>query len=112
PITDRERVAFLSPVYGRMVFTKIMSPIVDRGSGRIIGWTVVLNINSVNKRQEFFERLFAEISNETKRIRFAASHDGLFEGFEPRTALMSAHLEAIGEAVRVLEIGCGTGMMT
>lgn len=112
PITDRERVAYLSKLYGRMVFTKIMSPIVDRGSGRIIGWTVVLNINSVNKRQEFFERLFADISAETRRIRFAASHDGLFDGYKARLTLMQAHLEDLEEAVRVLEIGSGTGMMT
>lgn len=112
PITDRERVAFVSKTFGRMVFTKIMSPIVDRGSGRIIGWTVVLNINSVNKRNEFFEQLFANISAETKRIRYASSYDGLFEGFGARDALLAAHREEIADAIRILEIGAGTGLMT
>lgn len=111
PITDRERVTFLSKHYGRMVFTKIMSPVIDRGSGRIIGWTVVLNINSVNKRQEFFEKLFASITLETKRARFAASYDGLFEGYIGRDELIAAHLDDLGDSVKVLELACGTGIM-
>ncbi len=112
PITDRERATYLSKEWGRMVFTKIMSPIVDRRSGRIIGWNVVLNINSVNKRNEFFEKLFARISLETKRIRYAASYDGLFEGFSGREQLVALHASQVLMGHKVMDLGANTGMMT
>jgi SAM-dependent methyltransferase len=112
PITDRERATYLSPAFGRMVFTKIMTPVVDRGSGRIIGWTVVLNINSVNKRHEFFEQLYATIARETKRIRFAAGYDGLFDAYAPRRALLDRHERVLAGLTRVLDLGCGTGSLS
>ncbi len=112
PITDRERATYLSKEWGRMVFTKIMSPIIDRRSGRIIGWNVVLNVNSVNKRQEFFEKLYARVALETKRIRYAASYDGLFDGFAGRDQLMKLHSESVLLGHRVLELGAATGALT
>ena len=112
PITDRERVTFISPTYGRMVFSRIMSPIVDRASGRIIGWTVVLNINSVTKRQEFFEDIYREIASETKRIRYAAAVDGVFGKFSGRTKLHEAICESLEAPTKVLHLGCSTGALT
>ena len=112
PITDRERVTFISPTYGRMVFSRIMSPIVDRASGRIIGWTVVLNINSVTKRQEFFEDMYREIASETKRIRYAAAVDSVFAKFSARGELYDAICESLGSPTKVLHLGCGTGVLT
>ncbi len=112
PITDRERVTFISPTYGRMVFSRIMSPIVDRASGRIIGWTVVLNINSVTKRQEFFEDIYREIASETKRIRYAAAVDGVLGKFSARTKLHEAVCESLGSPSKVLHLGCSTGALT
>lgn len=111
PITDRERATYISKEWGRMVFTKIMSPIIDRRSGRIIGWNVVLNINSVNKRNEFFEKLFSKIELETKRIRYAASYDGLFEGFSGRDQLMALHAEGVLLGHKILDLGSATGAL-
>jgi SAM-dependent methyltransferase/PAS domain-containing protein len=109
PITDRERVAWNSPVWGRMVFTRIMAPIVDQFTGRIIGWTVVLNINSVAKRQEFFEAFYRRIDHETRRIRRAAAIDGLFKAYSGWQDLTKRAVELVGESRRVLDVGCGTG---
>lgn len=112
PLTDRERATYISKDWGRMVFTKIMSPIIDRRSGRIIGWNVVLNINSVNKREEFFEKLFSRIALDTKRIRYAASYDGLFEGFSGREQLIALHASAVLLGHKVMDLGANTGMLT
>lgn len=93
PITDRERATFKHPSYGRMVYTKIMSPIIDLKSSKIIGWTIVLNINSVNKRREFFEDLFRVIQEEGRRIRYRAAYPDVFKHYEGRRHLIDAHLQ-------------------
>lgn len=116
PLTDRERATFVSPQFGRMVFTKIMTPIVDRRTGRILGWNVVLNVNSVTKREEFFTALYAVLAKETRRVRYAASLDGLFKAYPDYRRLLTAHLAALktsdGGRQRVLEIGVGAGLLT
>jgi len=109
PITDRERVTFLSAKYGRIVFSRIMSPVVDRATGRIIGWTVVLNINSVNRRQEFFTDLYAAIAKETQMIRHAAAVDGVLGRFPGRQHLLHSICDSLPTHGRILELGCGTG---
>lgn len=112
PITDRERICFASPEFGRMVFTRIMTPIIDRESGRVIGWNVVLNINSVTKREAFFERLFAAIATETKRARFAASCDGLFQRYSPYKHLLALHARHSRNSYRILSIGAQSSNLT
>jgi len=109
PIADRERVTHISPQFVRMVFVKIMTPIVDRKTGRIIGWTVALNINSVNLRHEFFEAFFRATSEEARLIRYASAVDGLFEDFADRRALLAAHADQVAGCIRVLDIGARTG---
>ncbi len=114
PLTDRERATFVSPRFGRMVFTKIMTPIIDRRTGKILGWNVVLNVNSVTKREEFFAALYAVLAKETRRVRYAAAQGGLFKAYPAYRKLMAAHLAAVGDGtcMRVLEIGASAGMLT
>jgi len=112
PITDRERVTYISPTYGRMVFTKIMTPLLDQMTGRIVGWSVVLNINSVNKRQEFFEELFARIQTHSRRLRFVSAFHDVVGRSTLFNELKIAHLNALDGCDRVLEVGCGTGELT
>jgi len=109
PISDRERATYLSKEFGRMVFTKIMSPIIDRQTGRIVGWNVVLNINSVNKRELFLEKLYAAIELETKRIRYASAYDSLFSGYGAYKNVIDTHLDIHKDSERLLDVGCGTG---
>lgn len=113
PLADRERITYRSRRWGRMVFTKIMSPVIDRHTGRIIGWTVALNINSVSRRKEFFEKLNGQISGETKKARYAASRDDLFTSFAPFRTLLARHAEAVREGGRrVVELGVSGGSLT
>lgn len=112
PITDRERISFVSSVFGRMVFTRIMTPIIDRESARIVGWNVVLNINSVNKREAFFERLFATIAAEIRCLRHTAGIDGLFERFPAYKKLLKLHANLLRQSDHVLELGAQTGNLT
>lgn len=112
PMADRERVSYDSEEWGRMVFVKIMTPILDRKNGRIIGWTVVLNINSVGHRVEFFEELYAKISRDTQRRFYAACYDSVFGQDSTRQDLIAAHASNLGAAKKVLDVGAFTGEMT
>ena len=112
PITDRERVSYVSKDWGRMVFIKIMTPILDRQKGRIIGWTVVLNVNSVNKRIEFFEALYQAVSADTRKRFYAACYDGIFSRESTRRDLIAAHTANLGDAKKVLDLGSFTGELT
>ena len=96
PITDRERVVFNSPVYGRMVFMKLMSPVLDRVSGRVIGWNVALNVNSVHERVRFFSDLNDKIQKAGRHARFVMGFDQV-----------SARSQVIHDAVHksVIDIG-------
>jgi SAM-dependent methyltransferase len=98
-----------------MVFTKIMSPVVDRDTGRIVGWTVILNINSVTRRQDFLSALQARVARETRRVRHAAGFDGVFGEHAGFRALVAAHVDPIVASHapgRVLDLGAGTGAAT
>jgi hypothetical protein len=77
PITDRERVVFLSPEFGRMVFIRLMSPVLDRVTGRVIGWNVTLNVNSVHERVKFFTELNDRIQKAGKHARYVMGFDQL-----------------------------------
>ena len=75
PITDRERVVFVSETFGRMVFLRIMSPVLDRITGRVIGWNIALNINSVQERVKFFTELTDRIQNSSRHARYVMGID-------------------------------------
>jgi hypothetical protein len=77
PITDRERVVFNSSEFGRMVFMRLMSPVLDRMTGRVIGWNVTLNVNSVNERVKFFTELNDRIQKSGKHARYVMGFDQL-----------------------------------
>ncbi len=109
PIADRHRIVFISPKYGRMVFTKIMSPMIDRNTGRILGWSISLNINSVNKRNDFLEDLFATIKRKTENQRFIASYDGVFANSAMYQHLVREHALAHQNAETFLELNARTG---
>ncbi len=92
PIADRERATFKHPKYGRMVYTKIMSPIIDLKTSKIIGWTIVLNINSVHHRKEFFDDLYRCIQDESRRIRYRAAYPDVFKHYAGRKKLLDSHI--------------------
>lgn len=92
PIADRERATFKHPKYGRMVYTKIMSPIIDLKTSKIIGWTIVLNINSVHHRKDFFDDLYRSIQEESRRIRYRAAYPDVFKLYEGRKKLLESHI--------------------
>ena len=75
PITDRDRIVYISPEFGRIVFMKMMSPVLDRVCGRVIGWNVALNVNSVSKRVDFFTKLNELIQAASKHARYVIGID-------------------------------------
>jgi hypothetical protein len=56
---------------------KIMSPVLDRHSGRVIGWNIALNVNSVHERVKSLIYLSDRIENASRHARFVISIDQL-----------------------------------
>lgn len=96
PITDRERVVFNSPEFGRMVFMRIMSPVLDRLTGRVIGWNVTLNVNSVHERVKFFNEL-------NERIQSASKHSRYVMGFEQLASKSRVMHDAVEKSIADLD---------
>lgn len=105
PITDRERVVFLSPLYGRMVFMKLMSPVLDRISGRVIGWNVALNINSVHERVKFFEDLHHQIDDQSRHARYIAGAEQLLMRSASHRNFIQGIVKELGNAQKILILG-------
>jgi hypothetical protein len=103
PLSDRQRVVFNSSEFGRMVFFKIMTPLTDRSTGRVLGWSIALNINSVHHRNHFFERLHRLLSEQSLRSRYVASVAQILKQVDPfHHALTSAARAYAGKKVLVL----------
>lgn len=105
PITDRERVVFVSPEYGRMVFMKIMSPILDRISGRILGWNITLNINSVTERVRFFEDLYKRIDDQSRHARYIVGAEQILSRSQSYRKFVDSMLNELHNSKRVLFLG-------
>ncbi|MCX6126766.1 MAG: class I SAM-dependent methyltransferase, partial [Proteobacteria bacterium] len=105
PITDRDRVVFISPTYGRMVFMKIMSPILDRISGRIIGWNITLNINSVTKRAKFFDDLYRGIDEQSRHSRYVIGAEQILSCSATHQQFVSEILTSLQTSNRILVLG-------
>jgi PAS domain-containing protein len=105
PITDRERVVYISPDYGRIVFVKIMSPVLDRFSGRIIGWNIALNINSVHERVKFFTDLNDRIQGNSKHARHVIGIDQIASKSKVFHDAVQTAISDIGMMNEVLFLG-------
>jgi len=105
PITDRERVVYNSSVYGRMVFMKIMVPILDRVSGRIIGWNITLNVNSVSERVKFFEDLHQRIDHQSRHSRYIVGVEHILARSESYQRFIRTIQQGVHGATQLLLIG-------
>ncbi len=112
PLADRKRAVFKSKAYGRMVFAKFMQPILDRKTGKQLGWIITLNINSVNKRDLFFKDLDRMFKFSSYSKKFAASFDALVgESAAYRTVAQKVRVH-LSQASKVLEIKAHSGYIT
>jgi hypothetical protein len=112
PLADRKRAVFKSPAYGRMVFAKFMQPILDRKTGKQLGWIITLNINSVNKRDLFFKDLEKMFRFTSYSKKFAASFDALIAESQTYKAASEKIRFHLVKARRVLEIKAHSGSVT
>ena len=81
-----------------------MTPILDRTTGKTVGWTLVMNIVSITKRQKFFEILEGAFKKEASEKKFlfayapffgaAGVYDDLIRGL---TKGLSGNILVIGE---------------
>lgn len=105
-----EQLAFSSPVYGNMAFTKIASEFVFEDSR---GWIVALNINQVEHRGQY-EADLRRINREQALITaFMQGFDRFQTEFPGLSAIQNAfRTEVLGTCSKVLDLGAGTGLLT
>lgn len=105
-----EQLAFSSPVYGNMAFTKIASEFVFEDSR---GWIVALNINHVEHRGQY-EADLRRINREQALITaFMQGFDRFQTEFPGLSAIQNAfRTEVLGTCSKVLDLGAGTGLLT
>lgn len=109
PITDRNRIVFKSKKYGRCVFTKIMNPLIDRKTAKILGWSIVLNINSISKRQQYFEDLDVSLKHEVAHLRYVTTFDNVIQSHRDFQEILHLHTSIAQPNTAILDLSAHTG---
>lgn len=109
PLVDFEVLTYSSPTYGRMEFGKITSRATHPETGETIGWNVVLNVQSVEKRAEYETDLRRELTEQVNWRVYATSYDHVLLKFSEYRKLLKRHVDAVGARKKVLDLGAGTG---
>lgn len=109
PITDRNRIVYVSKKYGRCVFTKIMNPLIDRKTSKILGWSIALNINSITKRQNYFEDLDQALKKETTHLQYVTAFDSVISSHRDYQEALRMHTAAIKSGAKVVDLSAHTG---
>ncbi|MGH7886911.1 MAG: class I SAM-dependent methyltransferase [Candidatus Binatia bacterium] len=109
---DMEQLAYTSPKYGSMRFTKIASKVFDPSSGEQRGWIVALNVNQV-ERWDAYERDL-RLANEKQALMsdYARSCDRVLSRFPGYLDLAQVHAKALGSCRQILDLGCGLSRVT
>ena len=108
---DMEELRYTSPVYGKMRFTKIASRVVDPTTEGTCGWIVALNVNDVEYWQVYEDDLKRTNEEQSLISLYALSAERVLGRFPGYTALVDAHVEAMHDAHRVLDLGSGPGFL-
>ncbi len=112
PLVDLEIMEYVSPEYGRMEFSKITSQATHGLTGETIGWNVVLNVNSVERRAEFDKALEVELSRHVNWRIYSAAYDKVLTRFKGYRELVKRHCNAVAARNHILDLGAGTGNAT
>lgn len=112
PLVDFEVLSYQSPTYGHMEFGKITSRATHPETGETIGWNVVLNVQSVEKRQEYEEALRNELAEQVNWRVYATSYDHVLLRFSAYRKLLKRHVDAVAARNKVIDLGAGTGNIT
>jgi ubiquinone/menaquinone biosynthesis C-methylase UbiE len=112
PPVDTEPIEFQSTRFGRFVFKKIATSALGGDAGATVGWVSVLNVDSVEKADEYYLELSDRMAAQLSWTKYAMCYDSVLQEFKPYQELAQAHIDAIGAGQRVLDLGAGTGYLT
>jgi SAM-dependent methyltransferase len=104
-----EQLAFSSPVYGKMAFTKIASEFVFEDAR---GWIVALNINHVEHRGQYEADLRRINLEQALVTAYMQGFDRYQNGFPGLSAILEAFRTELGACSNVLDLGAGPGLLT
>ena len=108
---DLEPLAYESPVYGKMRFTKIGSTVLDEKTHKTAGWIVALNVNEAEHFGAYETNLQRVNEYQSWVSSNAALWNRLLPNFAGYEAIVSKHLEGLSECRKVLDLGAGLGVL-
>jgi SAM-dependent methyltransferase len=111
PLYHVEPFNYTSPVYGRMVFTKMTSPVTDDKTGEVIGWNLVLNVDSVDNSALYAEHRKQATELDALITKYASAYDRITDKFPAYQELVKLHSQAVAGASNVLDLGAGAGRL-
>jgi hypothetical protein len=113
PRFDMEQLAYRSPKYGDMSFTKIASMVIDPVSGTSTGWIVALNVNQAEKWGEYEQDIRRMNERQALIDEYALCSDrilGQFPGYCDELAKL--HATRLESCQNILDLGCGSGILS
>jgi SAM-dependent methyltransferase len=112
PLYHVEPFIYISPLYGRMAFTKMTSPVTDEQTGEVVGWNLVLNVDSVENSGLYAEHRKYATELDALITKYASAYDEITSRFQGYQELVELHCQAVKEAHNVLDVGAGPGGVT
>jgi SAM-dependent methyltransferase len=112
PTVDTEPIEFQSSRFGKLVFKKIATSAIGGDGAAAVGWVSVLNIDSVERADEYYHELSDRMAAQLAWTRYAMCYDTELQEFTPYRELARAHIEAVDGGQRILDLGAGTGYLT
>jgi len=111
PLYHVETFNYVSPVYGKMKFTKMTSPVME-DTGEITGWNLALNVDSVDNAALYAEHRRQATELDALITKYAGAYDRITSNFSAYQELVQLHSQAVADATSVLDIGAGSGVLT
>ena len=112
PSFDLETLLYKSPKYGSMTFTKQASKVDGLDDDGESGWIVALNVTHVEHLTEYNEDLKTVNERNSLTTAYARPYNRIITQFPAYLELVDKHAGAMKNAARILEIGCGPGVLT
>ncbi len=112
PRFDLEQLAFRSPKYGAMNFTKIASMVKNPQTGEPDGWIVALNVNQAEHWGDYEEDLRRMNGQQALIGEYSVYHNRILGTFPGYLCLIKAHVTALANCQNILDLGCGPGILS
>ena len=111
PMVDLEELSIQLDDYGLIRMRKLAAQIYDQELAQR-GWSVILNIESVEKNIKFWSDLESRLKRDNNWSRYAKSYDSLLLNFDGYSDLINKVLSYQDDSEVCADLGMGTGNLT